>query len=53
MQGHQSAAWLDAFLVAVRASDLYAPPQVVKGVLARYEKREQTGNDLPASPGRL
>jgi hypothetical protein len=56
MQGHESAAWLYAFLAAVRAGDLYAPPhvvEVVKRVLARYEKGEQSSTDLPAPPGRL
>jgi hypothetical protein len=55
MQGHESAAWLYAFLAAVRTGDLYAPPHVVelvKRVLARYEKREQAVVTSAVPPGR-
>jgi hypothetical protein len=49
IQTHEPAAWLYAFLIAVRSGDLYAPPhvvEVVKRVLARYEMREQSRGDV-------
>ena len=45
MKAHESAAWLQGFLAAVRSGDLYAPPHVVEMVeraLERYERRRAT-----------